>query len=141
MNSRSPYLMFTAWLSYVISLFIPSVTFPYEPVSGWAAALFSIHAIIQFYKSLFLAYMSLFGLCNILMLISPLFVLFLFKKGKFFWYRVAMSAATVPAVSYFFYEGLRYRFFELKSGYYFWASSFVFAGLSLLTEMRSYHRH
>jgi hypothetical protein len=133
--------MFTAWLSYVISLFIPSVTFLYEPVKGWAAALFSIHAIIQFYKSLFLAYISLFGLCNILMLLSPLFVLFLFKKGKFFWYRAALCAATVPAVSYFFYEGLRYRFFELKSGYYFWTSSFVLAGLSLLTEMRSYHRN
>jgi len=65
----------------------------YESVIGWAAALFSIQSIIQFYKSLFMAYLSVLGLCNIFMLLSPVFVIYSVKKRKFWGYRLAMSAA------------------------------------------------
>jgi hypothetical protein len=46
--------MFAAWLSYITSLFLPTATVMSESVVGWAAALFSIQAIIGFYKSVFL---------------------------------------------------------------------------------------
>jgi len=133
--------MFAAWLSYIVSFFLPTATFMYESVIGWAAALFSIQSIIQFYKSLFMAYLSVLGLCNIFMLLSPVFVIYSVKKRKFWGYRLAMSAATIAAVSFLFYEGLRYRFFELKAGYYIWASSFFLASVSLFIERRFYYRN
>jgi hypothetical protein len=94
--------MFAAWLTYIISFFLPTATFMYESVIGWAAALFSIQSIIQFDKSLFMAYLSVLGLCNIFMLLSPVFVIYSFKKRKFSGYRLAMSAATIAAVSFLF---------------------------------------
>ena len=133
--------MFAAWLSYITSLFLPTAVVWDESVTGWAAALFSIQSIVWFYNSLYLTYLSLLGLCNILMILSPVIVIYTFKKKGYLVYRLLILTAAITAGSYFFYEGFKFRFFELKAGYYFWALSFILASVSLFFETRFYYRH
>jgi len=133
--------MFAAWLSYIISLFLPTATVLHEPVRGWAAALYSIRSVIAFNQGLFLAYLSVLGIGNIFILLSPVFVIYSFKKRWFGVYRLVISASAIAAAACFFNEELGYRFFELKIGYFFWASSFFLASLSLFIETRVYYRY
>ena len=102
-HTRYPIIIFVAWLSFITSMFLPTATVMSESVVGWAAALFSIQAIFGFYKSLFLAYISLLGLCNFLMLLSPVIVLYTFKKKGYLVYRLLMSVAAID-------RGKRIRF-------------------------------
>lgn len=123
-------LLVLAWAAFVVSLLLPSLKtsggfMPLgEFIWGWACFIGSFMALFDLLRGrLRDVYVALLGLCNLLMLLSPV-IIFLNRRGLFIQRAVFVAAAVLVCVARFLplEPGSDYGFLV---GYYVWCLSFV----------------
>ncbi len=136
MKSLRQAILITGWLVFAASMFLPAVRargagmVSEDVLAGWQAAFLNFLAMTEVadvgIKSFRTAYVPVLAVCNIAMVLSPIFLL-LRRGGRLQKSAFTIMAALACAAKFVFDDS----YLDMMVGYYTWCLSFVLVAVAL----------
>jgi hypothetical protein len=136
-------LFFTGWILFWVSLFLPvntslgGLTDAGKPFDGFITLFYSIVALYALPEVVvhrenvpFILLMAGIGICDLIMIFSPLLLLLKRRQSVFFKYLMAVCAVYICI----FGSIISYHFYPIRYGHYVWCLSFIITALAFILK-------